>query len=581
MLDELRGELRRLAAACGRDDVLAAIDDHDVCDDAPVRVIVAGETKRGKSTLVNTLVGRPLLSPVGTDVTTACWVEFAWGAKDDAVALIADPAAPGRPQRVRFDVREVERYVSVSQTAEPVLGVEIRVPSPLLEGLVLVDTPGVGGLQAGHSAITLAALRHADALLFVCDATQPVLAPEVEFLAAAVVRVPTVAVAVTKCDANPGFAEVIEETRERLAEHPALAHVPVFAVAAPLADRAAEVEDPGVAERLVEISGVEPLVRTIKANAALGGEALRTANAARRISAAAQVLAWHARESALVIRSGGSDLRDRVDQLSRELADGQTVSDLIRARLANLRTDSPHSFRVAARKIHVTYRTEAERGPAAQLTTLAPRMVADLTACGTETFESVAEQTRAMLRGVLGDLGADLPPAVLDLELAAPDIARRDRGVQTTYSVEVFRTTVGLAVAVPAVLSVLSGAGLVAAGIALAACAGWWRLRGETEHHRRTQLRTWVDTALGDAVAGFDAEIHRRTRSVETHLDAVVPHLLAARRDELVRLEGVLTDEQAATERHHDETGLRLEATVAQLTGLAARADRIAEEVRP
>ncbi|MFI6095588.1 dynamin family protein [Lentzea sp. NPDC051213] len=581
MLDELRTEVRRLAAASGRDDILSAIDDHRVPNDAPVRVLVAGETKRGKSTLVNTLIGRPLLSPVGTDVTTACWVEFAWGPKDDAVALIADPAAPGTPRRVRFDVREVERYVSVNHTTDAVLGVEIRVPSPLLEGLVLVDTPGVGGLRAGHSAITLAALRHADALLFVCDATQPVLAPEVEFLAAAVVRVPTVAVAVTKCDANPGFADVVEETRERLAEHPALAHVPVFAVAAPLADRAAETEDPAVAAKLTEISGIDQLVRTIKANAAVGGEALRTANAARRISAAAQVLAWQARESTLADRDGGSDLRARIEQLSRELADGQAVSDLIRARLAGLRTDSPHSFRVAARKIHAGYRTEAERGPATQLSTLAPRMVADLTACATETFESVAVDTRALLRGVLGDLGVDLPPAVLDLELAAPDLTRRDKGVQSTYSVEVFKTVVGLAVAVPAVLSVLSGAGLVAAGIVLAASAGWWRLRGETEQQRRTQLRTWVDTALDDAVEGFDAEIHRRIRSVEAHLDAVVPHLLRARRDELVRLEHERTDEHAATERHRVETQLRLESTIAQLTGLAARADRIAEGVRP
>ena len=69
--------------------------------------------------------------------------------------------------------------------------VEIGVPRPLLaDGLVLVDTPGVGGLGSVHGAITSAALPMADGVLFVSDASQEFSEPEMTFLKQARVDVP-------------------------------------------------------------------------------------------------------------------------------------------------------------------------------------------------------------------------------------------------------------------------------------------------------------------------------------------------------------------------------------------------------
>ena len=67
----------------------------------------------------------------------------------------------------------------------------IGTPHPLLaDGLVLVDTPGVGGVFRGHTAATMAFLPSADAIIFVSDFTQPILRSELDFLrlAAAAVR---------------------------------------------------------------------------------------------------------------------------------------------------------------------------------------------------------------------------------------------------------------------------------------------------------------------------------------------------------------------------------------------------------
>ena len=50
--------------------------------------------------------------------------------------------------------------------------------APLLANLSIVDTPGVGGLEAAHGEIAQAAVRQATALLFVLDAGAPLTRPE-------------------------------------------------------------------------------------------------------------------------------------------------------------------------------------------------------------------------------------------------------------------------------------------------------------------------------------------------------------------------------------------------------------------
>ena len=117
--ESLGSQVRKEAAAQNRDDLVTVLDSiPEIGVDRPVRVIVAGSLKRGKSTLVNTLVGRPLLSPVGVDVTTACWLEIGYG-EEQATALIANGELPGEPTRRPIDIAEVERYAALDCVAEP------------------------------------------------------------------------------------------------------------------------------------------------------------------------------------------------------------------------------------------------------------------------------------------------------------------------------------------------------------------------------------------------------------------------------------------------------------------------------
>jgi GTPase SAR1 family protein len=581
-LDVLRAGLAAELRAGGRDDLATLLDElrTDARGDA-VRVVVCGETKRGKSTLVNSLVGRPLLSPVGDDVTTACWLELRYGDHDEAYAVLADPDSLGAPTRVPIDIREVEQYAAVREVTDPVLGVEVRVNVPLLRDIVLVDTPGVGGLHAGHARTTLAALRQADVLLFVCDATQPILAPEVTFLREATMRVPAVLIAATKTDVNPNFEVVVAETGTRLRAEPALRAVPVFPVAAALATKAADVEDARVAARLAELSGIAPLVASIRGQAA-AGDALRTANAAGAIGNVARTFAAQIKQ--VVDQLDGrrvAELQQRIDALSDLLDDQTQLTAMVRHDFARLRTEPLDSFAAAVAALGARYRTEAERGPAAQLTTLAPRMLADLTAMGIATLESATEQATHLVRRLLSRLDLDEPALPhgrgLDLDLDLPNLTRENRLREGfTHTSEVFDNLTRVVAGAATVITVLSGAGVVAACLALAAGIGWWRVRGDDERQRRAQLGEWVDTAVKDASARLDAELRRRLTDAEQYVDGVLPAVVGAKRQELRRVRAELTELRAADEQARRAAVARREATTDRLNRIAVEADVLA-----
>lgn len=584
-LADLRASLAAELRAADRADLAAHLDDLRVDTRDAIRVVVCGETKRGKSTLVNSLVGRPLLSPVGDDVTTACWVELRYGDHDEAHAVLADPGSLGAPRRVPIDIREVERYAAVQEVADPVLGVEVRVRVPLLRDLVLVDTPGVGGLHAGHARTTLNALRQADVLLFVCDATQPILAPEVTFLREATLRVPAVLVAATKTDVNPDFDVVVAETRARLATESVLRSVPVFPVAATLVTKAADVENERVAARLTELSGIAPLVASIRWQAA-AGDGLRLANAATAIGNVARTFAAHVTRTVEEITDDRlDDLRGRVDALTGLLDDQSQLSVMVRHEFARLRSEPLDSFATAVAALGARYRMEAERGPAAQLTTLAPRMLADLTARGTTALETVTEEAGRLVRQLLSTLDIqDTGPRVRDpwsLDVTLPALARsgnlRD-GI--TYTGEVFDNLTRVVAGAATVITVLSGPGVVAACLALAAGIGWWRVRGDDERQRRAELGAWVDSAAKDASARLDAELRRRLADAERYVDGVLPALVAAKRAELRRLQGELTELRTAGERARRAAVAGRRELADRLTGIATRADVLAANAK-
>jgi replication fork clamp-binding protein CrfC len=187
--------------------------------DPTVRVLVIGEFKQGKSMLVNALVDAPVC-PVDDDISTAVPTEVYYS-KSPVATLVHSTGDSADPTRVEVSLDELADYVSERgnpANRQRLLRAEVGIPRQILiDGLVLVDTTGVGGLSSVHTTSTLAALPRADAVLLVSDASQEYSEPEINFLRQAVKLCPNVACVLTKIDLYPQWRRIAELDRVHLA----------------------------------------------------------------------------------------------------------------------------------------------------------------------------------------------------------------------------------------------------------------------------------------------------------------------------------------------------------------------------
>ncbi len=231
--------------------------------DPTVRVMVVGEFKQGKSSLVNAILNAAVC-PVDDDVATS--VPTVLRHADQPYAGVIRRADDGTEATEPIDLGALPVYAS--ELGNPgnergLLAVEIGLPRRLLRGgLSLVDTPGVGGLGSAHTSATIAALPTADLVLFVSDASQELTGPEMEMLElAAKMDVPT-ALVLTKTDFYPSWREICDLNLGHLETRGF--QVPTFPTSALLRTKAVETND----RQLNLESGYPHLIEFIEARAA-------------------------------------------------------------------------------------------------------------------------------------------------------------------------------------------------------------------------------------------------------------------------------------------------------------------------
>jgi dynamin family protein len=323
--------------------------------DPRVRVPVIGELNQGKSQLVNALVNAPVCG-VGDDVTTNAptAVEHA---EVPAAALVTDAPASGRraigpadaePARVSVPVEDVANQLAARRHD---VHAEVGLPRELLSGgLVLIDTPGLGGVGSRRTAATLAVLANADAVLMTSDATCELCASELELLKQIAKVCPAVTVVLTKIDIAPRWRRVAERNRARIAA--AGLQVKVVPVSASVRLTAARTGD----QELNEESGFVELVRFLRQDVLGQGEVLASRSAAAAAATTTeQLLAPLNRE--LAEARGGKlgaahvqyrAAQHRLDELRKRSSRWQTM---LADEVADLLSDVEYDLRERTRKI--------------------------------------------------------------------------------------------------------------------------------------------------------------------------------------------------------------------------------------
>jgi GTP-binding protein EngB required for normal cell division len=212
----LAGALDELAAlGTGEDrERIAALGDR--LDTARLRVLVAGEAKRGKSTLINALLGRAVL-PTGVTPLTAVTTTVRYGDDPHAEVRFADGHQEKQPLSALPDL--------VTERGNPanrrrIATVTVSLDAPLLaDGVELVDTPGTGSVFAWDTAAAHEALETMDAAVLVLTADPPVSAAERDLYSKVSGLSVTVFTVLNKADHldEAGLSEAAEFTQTVLA----------------------------------------------------------------------------------------------------------------------------------------------------------------------------------------------------------------------------------------------------------------------------------------------------------------------------------------------------------------------------
>ena len=142
-------------------------------------LVVVGQFKRGKTTFINALLGADLLPTAVVPLTSIVTV-IEYG---DSVTI---KVFLNNGENKEIPLEELPLYVTESgnpRNKRDVAEVSIQYPSPyLLEGVRLIDTPGVGSVYQHNTDVAYEYLPRSDAAVFLISVDQPLSKAELDFL---------------------------------------------------------------------------------------------------------------------------------------------------------------------------------------------------------------------------------------------------------------------------------------------------------------------------------------------------------------------------------------------------------------
>lgn len=141
-------------------------------------VSIIGQFKRGKSSLSNAILEDTIM-PVGIVPITSAVTKVVYGPKAAEVRFMN-----GVIQDIQFE--ELSEFISEQENANNERGVEevvLHCEAPFLkDGLVFVDTPGVGSFHQNNTETAYLYMKESDAVIFLLSVDSPINQIEIDFL---------------------------------------------------------------------------------------------------------------------------------------------------------------------------------------------------------------------------------------------------------------------------------------------------------------------------------------------------------------------------------------------------------------
>ena len=148
------------------------------------RLVVMGEIKKGKSSFINAMLNQKELVPTSSNVATSTIFKIRYGKEISYTVFFT---AESGKKELRIGVDDLPKFGTEDGNPgneKQVDFIEVTCPSPVLQtGIVMIDTPGLGGLFREHKKITYQYVPKADAVFFVTDSVEsPIGELETEYL---------------------------------------------------------------------------------------------------------------------------------------------------------------------------------------------------------------------------------------------------------------------------------------------------------------------------------------------------------------------------------------------------------------
>ncbi|WP_278261871.1 dynamin family protein [Nocardia sp. AG03] len=564
------------ARAAGRDDLVARLETAAArMRDPRRRIIVAGQRDQGKSRFVNALLNLDVC-PVGDELTTTIPIQLAHADQPRAELILA---ATGSEEHVEFPLADLSTIDARTPLAagRQIIRIDVHLPNPLLaDGIVLVDTPAIGG--TGTTLGVLEMLPAADAVLFLTDASTELTAPELTFLRQARELCSATVVLMTKTDLYPHWRQVFAADRTHLAA--AELTVPLLPVSSLLRAHAVRLQD----AQLGAESGFGELFQFLRDQVVTRDEATARAGAMKEMSSAAEHLALTVGSELVALRdprqaaAAVAELhaaKTAAQQLHRRTAAWQqTLADGI----TDLAGDVDHDLRERLRTISREGEEWIdEHDPGRHWNAITEWLTGTVdTALGENLLfahtraEALAERVAEHFR----ELGAVELPAALDHSGAVggtatlgelePDIGLVSKvlvGMRGSYGgvlmVGLATTFAGLAMLNPISL----GAGMLVGGKAYRddKQARMTRRRGEAKN----AVRRFLDDVAFQAGKDSKDRMHRIHRSLRDHYAGIAERSLRS-------IDESLTAAQEAANAEASHRAQRIGTLERQLTAVAA-----------